>query len=148
MWGDYIMTGKKFKFRTDSLGNSAIKEAVSKTKVKDGVKLSVSMGMTTTLNLAPLAIVEQGVITPFQGEIMEGESTPAFYYPITELVYICTLNILVRNNKVVSKDIVVYKPAGIVSKNELYCERITSEFPKNIQMGIADNLLTFAMTRL
>lgn len=143
------MAGKKFKFRVDSNNNVAIKEEVIRTVGKKGTKIRVTLCLDENTDLAPLAIFKENILVDFQLEDMSNRDKYVLYYPFDSVTYIATVIIELREDKKIkNKDIVIYIPKGIVSLDELYCERVTSTFSRVHKEEILNKVINFATTRI
>lgn len=143
------MAGKKFKFRVDSNNDVGIKEDVTKTIGKRSTKIRVTLCLDGELDLAPLAVFKENILVNFQLEGVGYKDKYILYYPFDSITYIATVIIELREDKKIkSKDIVIYMPKGIVSLDELYCERVTSTFSRVQKEEILNKVINFATSRI
>ena len=143
------MAGKKFKFRIDSANQVAIKEDVTKVSNKNGSKIKVTLCLDENLNVAPIAIFKDNILTKLQLDDIGSKERYVIYYPFEEVTYIATVVIELKEGKRIrDKDIVIYIPKGIVSTEELYCDRVTSSFSRGKKQEILNKVINFATTRI
>lgn len=141
------MASKKFKFRIDSNNRVGIKEVIARVPSAKGTKITVSMGVTGEFNLGPLEVFENGILTPLS-QAHEEQKNPVLYYPIDGIVYICTLTLVVDEGKIKQKEVIVYMPNELIPGHEIVCKRVTGTFTPEIRNAIANNLVTFALSRI